>query len=97
MIGVGLLLWLIIATSRDPFDLEQRDGGAVVARIASLSNDRTRTQGKWPGLRVSARTNDGAYGQTTALPADLAGCKVGDRIGAKKVGLRLYLEPQPCK
>jgi hypothetical protein len=97
LLAVALLVLAVAVMSRDPFDLEQGRGNYVEARITNLSSLGNRYQGRWPGLHVSARTDDGALGETTALPADLAGCKVGDRIEARQAGLKLYLEPKPCK
>ena len=46
--------------------------------------------------RRGAETAEGVRGITTALPTDLEGCKVGDRIEARQSGLKLYLIPRPC-
>lgn len=96
---VGVLALLLMTTFwQDPFDLEKGSGAKVEARITKMSSSaNNKYQGRWPGLRVAARTEDGAYGITTALPADLEGCKVGDRITARRSGQKLYLEPRPCE
>jgi len=97
VLGVGLLLLLIVLLSQDPFDVKQGSGEHVEARITQLTSTGNRYQGRWPGLRVSARTDEGAVGVTTALPADLKGCNVGDLIEARQAGLKLYLKPSPCE
>ena len=92
----ALFLPLIVLFSRDPFNLAQPGGREVEARITSISNSRTRFQGYYPGWRVGAQTGDGIRGSTTALPPDMVGCEVGDRIKARQIGMKLYLEPRPC-
>jgi len=97
LVIIGALL-LVAWLSYDPLDLKRAPGGRPVeAHITSLSPLGNRYQGRWPGLRVSARTDDGIAGIITALPVDLAGCEVGDRIDAQQVGMKLYLTPRPCK
>jgi hypothetical protein len=96
VLAVALLLLLVATLSQDPFDTEEGSGERVEARITRLSSTGNRYQGRWPGLRVSARTDEGAVGVTTALPAELKGCEVGDRIEARQAGLKLYLKPSPC-
>ena len=98
LLGVSLMLALVALFSSDPLDLEQGKGLAVEARITRLtSTTLSRYQGRWPGVCVSAETADGIRGTTTALPPDLKGCKVGDRIEARQSGLELYLNPRPCE
>ena len=97
LLAVACLVFAVAVLSYDPLSLEPGSGDDVEARITRLSSLGNRYQGRWPGLHVSARTDDGAAGVTTALPADLKGCKVGDRIAAQQVGLKLYLKPAPCK
>lgn len=96
LLAVTLMLFLVAMLSRDPLDLRQGSGKVVEARITRLSSLGNRYQGRWPGLHVIARTEDGTVGVTTALPVDLKGCKVGDRIEARRRGLKLYLKPRPC-
>ena len=97
LLAIACLVFAVAVLSYDPFSLKRASGDHVEARITHLSSIGNRYQGRWPGLQVSARTEEGAAGVTTALPADLKGCKVGDRIAAQQVGLRLYLKPSPCK
>jgi hypothetical protein len=98
VIAVGLMVSLVALFSIDPLDIAQGEGQLVEARITRLSStDRSRYQGRWPGLRVSAETTDGIRGTTTALPPDLKGCEVGDRIEAQQVGMKLYPMPRPCE
>jgi len=94
---VSLMLAVVTLFSNDPFDLAQSEGQVVEARITGLTSATfSRYQGRWPGLRVSAETADGIRGTTTALPTDLKGCEVGDRIEAHQAGMKLYLTPRPC-
>lgn len=96
-LAVATLVFLVILLSQDPLNHRQGSGELVEARITQLSSLGNRYQGRWPGLHISAQTDDGAFGVTTALPADLKGCKVGDRIEARRSGLKLYLKPSPCE
>ncbi len=97
LLAVSLMVFLVALFSFDPLDIAQGDGQPVDARIIQItSTDRSRYQGRWPGLRVSAETAEGVRGTTTALPTDLEGCKIGDRIEARQSGLKLYLKPRPC-
>ena len=97
LLPVALLLIPIVLLVQDPLDLEQGSGPIVEARITSMSSLGNRYQGHWPGLRVSAQTEDGIRGQTTALPTDLEGCQAGDPIEARQSGMKLYLKAHPCE
>ena len=80
----------------DPFGTEFRKGEPVVAKIERLGVDHGRYNGRTPGLRVLAKTTEGAVGTTIVLPREVEGCRIGDPIRAQQVGLKLYLEPAPC-
>jgi hypothetical protein len=98
LLAVSPIVFLVALFSFDPLDIAQGKGQPVDASITQItSTDRSRYQGRWPGLRVSAETAEGVRGITTALPTDLTGCKVGDRIEAQQSGLKLYLNPRPCE
>jgi hypothetical protein len=97
LLAVALLLVPFVLLVRDPLYLEQGGGQPVEARITRMSTLGSRYQGRWPGLHVYAKTKDGMIGQTTALPPDLAGCKIGDRIEATQSGTNLYLKAHPCQ
>ena len=91
VLAVTLMVSLVALLSVDPLDIAQGEGQVFEARITRVTGkDRTRYQGRWPGLRVSAETADGTRGVTTALPTDLKGCEVGDLIEARQSGLKLY-------
>ncbi len=91
------LVALLTLFWRDPLDIEKQDGVSVQAYITNISNPSSRYQGHYPGLRVRAQSEEGIFGTTTVIPSDIAGCEVGDAIKAEQVGLKLYLEPEPCE
>lgn len=96
LVPVLLLLPLVALFSRDPFDSSIESGEPVSARITALGVGQNRYQGSTPGVVVIAATATGATGRRLVLPADIAGCKVGDPILAEQKGIKLYLKPKPC-
>jgi hypothetical protein len=96
LLPVLLFFPLIVLVSRDPFLTHTESGEPVTAEITRLGVGWSRYQGRTPGLEVAAKTADGAMGFTLALPADVAGCEVGDSIRAEQKGFKLYLKPAPC-
>lgn len=95
LVNVAILSALMLTFWRDPFYLEEGEGDRVEARVTSLSSAGYRYQGRWPGLSVTVRTDDGAFETTTALPQDEKGYKVGEPIVALRTGLKLYRHPSP--
>lgn len=91
-----LFLPLFVLMWRDPFYSHVERGEPVTAQITKLGVDWNRYQGRSPGLLVSAATVDGALGTIIAIPADVAGCEIGDSIRAEQKGFKLYLLPEPC-
>lgn len=96
LLPVLLFLPLIVLFSRDPFQTQTENGEPVTAEITRLGVGWSRYQGRTPGLEVTAKTADGAIGSIIALPADVAGCELGDPIRAEQKGFKLYLQPKPC-
>lgn len=100
-VGVILLLLLVVALAMVFFfqrDVERkaRKGLPVVATITKLGFGVSKYQ---PGLMagVTAQDEQGTIGRDSVEAAFVAGCKVGDKIKARRAGSELILEPTPCR
>jgi hypothetical protein len=71
-----------------------RSGGeSTSAKIEALFPAARVERG---ALIVVARSDAGMVGRALVPPHLLAGCKVGDAVSARRVGITLVLEPSPC-
>lgn len=100
-LGLMVLLFLIAALATASFlerDVERRARKAplVVATITDLGIGVSKSR---PGATawVVAHDETGSIGRDSVDAAFMAGCRVGDRIQAKRTGAELVLEPMPCR
>jgi hypothetical protein len=97
--GIGIFLIVLIAVSfvivlvgRAFDDLDHRKTTPVIATITGFGTGSPRR----PTWIVTAQDAEGLTG-VAGVPVDrIAGCRVGDKIRARQVGLTLRLDPAPC-
>ncbi|KQX22683.1 MULTISPECIES: hypothetical protein [unclassified Sphingomonas] len=96
-----ILLLLVVALVMAFFlesDVERqnRKGVPVVATITEIGFGVSKYR---PGVMagVVAQDEKGAIGTESVEAAFVTGCKVGDRIKARRAGAELILEPMPCR
>jgi hypothetical protein len=101
--GLGLIafLLLIIALAIAFFlekDVERKaqQGAPVVATITELRFGGSKYR---PGLMagIVARDKEGVIGRESVEAIFVTGCRIGDKIKAKRAGADLILEPMPCR
>ncbi len=98
---MGLIILLLLAVVLVmafffQWDVERRTqkGLPVVATITELRIGATKYSG--PRAGVVAQDEHGTIGRESVDLIFIAGCKVGDKIKAKRAGAELILEPAPC-
>lgn len=85
---VSLYVWNVISENR------LHKGEPEFATIVGFGMRESRYK---PGLiYVSAHDVQGLVGTVSVRPHQIAGCKIGDKISARRNGVLLMLEPAPC-
>ncbi|KRB85463.1 hypothetical protein ASE00_01300 [Sphingomonas sp. Root710] len=96
--GVLIIMFVVVSvimTTCTVSDRSAREG--AVPEMATITGFGAY-EGRWyvGHVRVSAEDAKGVTGEILVLPRQIAGCKVGDKIRAKRSGIALYLSPAPC-
>ena len=96
LLPLAVFVLLILVFAPAPLGIDNGTGDPVTATITSIGVGQHRYLGRTAGIAVSAETPEGAVGSIVAMPADVAGCAIGDEIPAEQEGILLHLKPKPC-
>ena len=94
---IALLVLLLLGASL----LDWRSGEVAhdkpVAEISTITRFGAYESQYDPGMTfVSAQDQQGLVGGTAVQPDRIAGCHVGDKVRAQRLGVSLTLDPEPC-